>query len=81
MKLNKISRRAFVIAILLATPCAVGQVRIPFYGPLIVPFAVDEYDLGLFKTQAGPLYVNAGIGWYPVPIRFNCHPEITVIEI
>lgn len=58
-----------------------GQVRIPFYGPVIVPFAVDEYDLGLFHTQAGPLYVNAGIGWFPVPIRFNCRPEITVIEI
>jgi predicted MPP superfamily phosphohydrolase len=58
-----------------------GQVRIPFYGPLIVPHMVDEYDLGLFQTAAGPLYVNPGIGWYPFPIRFNCRPEITVIEI
>jgi len=58
-----------------------GQVRIPFYGPVIVPFAVDEYDLGLFQTPAGPLYVNPGIGWFPVPIRFNCRPEITVVEI
>ena len=58
-----------------------GQVRIPFYGPLIVPHLVDEYDLGLFQTAVGPLYVNPGIGWYPVPIRFNCRPEITVIEI
>jgi predicted MPP superfamily phosphohydrolase len=58
-----------------------GQVRIPFYGPLMVPFAVDEYDLGLFQTEPGPLYVNPGIGWYPVPIRFNCRPEITLVEI
>jgi predicted MPP superfamily phosphohydrolase len=58
-----------------------GQVRIPFYGPVIVPFLVDEYDLGLFQTKAGPLYVNPGIGWFPYPIRFNCRPEITVIEI
>jgi hypothetical protein len=58
-----------------------GQVRIPCFGPLIVPSMVDEYDLGLFHTPAGPLYVNPGIGWYPVPIRFNCRPEITVIEI
>ena len=42
---------------------------------------VDEYDLGLFQTAAGPLYVDPGIGWFPVPIRFNCRPEITVIEI
>ena len=58
-----------------------GQVRIPFYGPIMVPFLVDQYDLGLFQTASGPLYVGAGIGWYPVPIRFNCRPEITVIEI
>ncbi len=58
-----------------------GQVRIPFYGPVMVPYGVDEFDLGLFQTDSGPLYVNPGIGWYPVPIRFNCRPEITVIEI
>jgi len=58
-----------------------GQVRLPFYGPLMLPFGVDEYDLGWFQTPAGPLYVNPGIGWYPVPLRFNCRPEVTVIEI
>ena len=59
-----------------------GQVRIPFYGPIMVPFEVDEYDLGLYQTQSGPLYVNAGIGYiYDCNFRFNCRPEITVIEI
>jgi|ERR1017187_430939 predicted MPP superfamily phosphohydrolase len=58
-----------------------GQVRIPFYGPVIVPFAVDEFDMGLYQTVNGPLYVNPGIGWFPFPIRFNCRPEITEIEI
>lgn len=58
-----------------------GQVRLPFYGALMVPFGVDEFDLGLFNTRSGPLYVNPGIGWYPVAIRFNCRPEITLIEI
>ncbi len=58
-----------------------GQVRIPFYGPLYVPFGVDQYDMGMFRTPAGPLYVNPGIGWFPVPIRLNCRPEITVFEI
>lgn len=58
-----------------------GQVRIPFYGAIMLPFLVDQYDLGLFHTKAGPLYVNPGIGWFPYPIRFNCRPEITVIEI
>jgi len=52
-----------------------------FYGPIMVPFGVGPYDLGMFKTEVGRLYVNAGIGWYPVPIRFNCRPEITAFEI
>jgi predicted MPP superfamily phosphohydrolase len=59
-----------------------GQVRIPFYGPLVVPFAVDEYDLGMFQTKSGPLYVNSGIGYiFNYNFRFNCRPEITVFEI
>ncbi len=58
-----------------------GQVRLPFYGPLVVPWGVDEYDWGLFETKAGPLYVNAGIGWFYLNVRFRCRPEITVIEI
>jgi predicted MPP superfamily phosphohydrolase len=58
-----------------------GQVCIPFYGPIYVPFEVDEYVRGLFHTDAGPLYVNPGIGWFPVPIRLNCRPEITVFDL
>lgn len=59
-----------------------GQVRIPFYGPVMVPYGVDEYDLGLFQTERGPLYVGSGIGYvYGYDFRFNCRPEITVIEI
>lgn len=58
-----------------------GQVRIPFYGPLVVPFGVGRYDLGLFQTPSGPLYVGAGVGWFYLNLRFNCRPEIAVIEI
>ena len=59
-----------------------GQVRIPFYGPIMVPYAVDEYDMGLFQTPAGPLNVNPGIGYIgDYDIRFNCRPEITLIEV
>jgi predicted MPP superfamily phosphohydrolase len=57
------------------------QVRIPFYGPVFTPFGVDEYNLGLFHTKSGPLYVTSGIGWFPLPVRFNCRPEIAVIEV
>jgi uncharacterized protein len=57
------------------------QVRIPLYGPIMTPFAVDEYDLGLFHTKSGPLYVTSGIGWFPIPVRFNCRPEVVLVEI
>jgi predicted MPP superfamily phosphohydrolase len=59
-----------------------GQVRIPFYGAVVLPYGVDEYDLGRFQTTAGPLYVNPGIGYIgDNNFRFNCRPEITVIEM
>ena len=59
-----------------------GQVRIPLYGSLIVPFEVGEYDMGLFQTPAGPLYVNPGIGYIgDYNFRFNCRPELTVFDV
>lgn len=57
-----------------------GQVRLPFLGALRVPDLVDEYSQGLFPTKFGPLYVNAGIGYSHLNVRFLCRPEITVIE-
>ena len=58
-----------------------GQVRIPGVGSLVVPFNVDEYDMGMFQTPAGPLYVNPGIGWLHLKVRFNCRPEVTIFEV
>lgn len=58
-----------------------GQVWLPFYGAAVVPYGVEEYARGLFHTAAGPLYVNPGIGWFWLPIRFNCRPEITVFDL
>lgn len=58
-----------------------GQVRLPLIGPLFTPWGVDEYDWGLFETKTGPLYVNAGIGWFYFNVRFRCRPEITLLEI
>ena len=58
-----------------------GQVRLPFYGALFLPWGVGRYDLGFFETLGGPLYVNAGIGTYYFPYRFNCRPEVTVVTM
>ena len=58
-----------------------GQFRLPFWGALVLPYSVGSYDLGLFQTKAGPLYVNPGIGTFSLPVRSWCRPEITVIEL
>lgn len=58
-----------------------GQVRLPFYGALIVPYNVGRYELGRFESPAGPLYVGAGVGWFYLNWRFCCRPEITLIEM
>lgn len=58
-----------------------GQVRLPFYGALVLPYGVGRYDQGRFDSLGGPLYVSAGIGTYMWPVRFNCRPEITVVEL
>ncbi|HVU38369.1 MAG TPA: metallophosphoesterase [Opitutales bacterium] len=58
-----------------------GQVRLPLYGAIILPEGVGKYDLGLFQTDSGPLYVNPGLGWLHLDVRFNCRPELTVFEV
>jgi predicted MPP superfamily phosphohydrolase len=55
-----------------------GQVRIPFYGPLILPPMGQKYVMGHFRFGNMQLYVNRGIGSVGLPFRFNCMPEITV---
>ncbi len=58
-----------------------GQVRLPFYGPLLLPYGVGRYDQGRFDSLGGPLYVNVGVGTLFLPVRFNCRPELTVVGI
>ena len=58
-----------------------GQVRLPVVGALRVPFKVGPYERGLYHTPAGPMHVSVGIGWWYLPVRFGCRPEIALIEI
>jgi predicted MPP superfamily phosphohydrolase len=76
---NACEGRAF--SVVLAGHSHGGQVRLPLYGPVHLPRYVGHYDMGLFTTPSGPLYVNVGVGTYKVPARFNCPPEITVMEV
>jgi predicted MPP superfamily phosphohydrolase len=59
-----------------------GQIRLPFYGPLIIPTGVGRYDRGYFASPFGPLYVSSGVGTLStIPLRWNCPPEITAVTI
>jgi uncharacterized protein len=39
------------------------------------------YNRGLYEKGSSQIYVNRGIGTIGFPIRFDCPPEITVIEL
>jgi len=59
-----------------------GQVKFPFLRAFWIPTKDrGKFDSGLFEVNGTPLYVNHGIGLSGLPIRFNCPPEITVIEL
>lgn len=58
-----------------------GQVVIPFKGPPILPVKNKNYSSGLITTPITQLFISRGIGWAVYPVRFNCYPEIAVLEL
>jgi predicted MPP superfamily phosphohydrolase len=58
-----------------------GQVRLPFFGAVIVPSSYgNKYSQGLIEEDNKKMIVTRGIGTSILPVRFNCPPEIDVIE-
>lgn len=58
-----------------------GQVRLPFLGAIIVPSEYgDKYSYGLIEEDSKKMIVTSGIGTSILNVRFNCIPEIVVIE-
>ncbi len=58
-----------------------GQVVLPFVGPPILPVKNKLYSSGLITTSKAPVFISRGIGWAIYPVRFNCFPEIAVLEL
>ena len=58
-----------------------GQVVIPFFGPPVLPVKNKDYSSGLITTPKTQLFISRGIGWAIYPVRFNCYPEIAVLEL
>lgn len=58
-----------------------GQIRLPFLKPFWVPEGTGKYDQGWFEQDGSKLFVSRGIGTSIFPIRFNCSPELAIIDI
>lgn len=59
-----------------------GQVRIPILGPPVVPSRYGQrYAAGIARRGATTVYTSRGIGTISPPVRFNCPPEVTLIEL
>jgi len=58
-----------------------GQVVFPFYGPPILPYLGQKYHTGFYQVGSMLQYTNRGVGMAGLPVRFNCHPEITVFTL
>lgn len=59
-----------------------GQVRLPYFGPLILPKYGEKYPMGYYQVgNFTQLYTTRGVGVLPPAVRFNCPPEITLITL
>ncbi len=59
-----------------------GQVRLPLIGSVVQNSdAPRAYTYGLWRHREMHGYTSAGVGCSMLPIRFNCPPEIVLIEL
>ncbi len=59
-----------------------GQVDIPFIGTPVLPVKNKTYSSGLKVSRRGTnVFISRGIGWTIIPVRFNCYPEIAILEL
>ena len=58
-----------------------GQVRVPGLRSTVIPVQDPRFMSGLTDIGTGYVYTSRGLGVVGLPIRVNCPPEITVIEL
>lgn len=58
-----------------------GQVNPPFYGTPVLPVRNKDYSFGLKTSPKGHrVFISRGIGWAVYAVRFNCFPEIPILN-
>ncbi|HEY2830746.1 MAG TPA: metallophosphoesterase [Thermoanaerobaculia bacterium] len=58
-----------------------GQIRLPFFGPIVIPSRHEgEYASGFHRLRNVLMYVSRGIGAIP-PVRVLCRPEVAMFTL
>jgi predicted MPP superfamily phosphohydrolase len=57
-----------------------GQWRFGSVHPFWLPYGCRGRAHGHYTQDGQRLYVNRGLGWSLVPLRWNCSPEIVLLE-
>jgi uncharacterized protein len=58
-----------------------GQVNVPGIGPLVKASHYTQRLLRGWSQQRALGYVSRGLGVSLLPLRLNCPPELTVLEL
>jgi uncharacterized protein len=58
-----------------------GQIRMPFFHPLVLPYGGKRHFAGLNQVEDTVEYTNRGLGMTSLPFRFGSRPEITVFTL
>jgi len=59
-----------------------GQVCLPNGRPLVHPSKCElRYIAGLTQCQGMQIYISRGVGTVTPPLRWNCPPELPIIEL
>jgi len=62
-----------------------GQVRLPYYGALLIDSLWQEdYEMGRYDVEGTVLFVSRGTGFsggYEPQVRFRCPPEVVLITL
>jgi predicted MPP superfamily phosphohydrolase len=57
-----------------------GQVRVPFYGAIVLPTSDRRFQQGRFQFGRTQMYVSRGVGFL-ARVRFDCRPEIPIFRL
>ena len=88
--INNIRKEEAPVALQLSGHSHGGQVRLPTTRPdgdgvatraPLLPHMATQYPIGHYHVGGYQLYTNRGLGVWPLPFRFNCRPEITLLTL